>query len=142
MSEIFTGICIGGPLAGQWRSCDVRHFRIAKAPPIQLVGNRLAPMAAEVHGYRFEARVIVHDHQQIDAWLHSTIADGWHAVRTVFSAYQAQDPRLEQCREALAGIRQHAEEQILDTLADMQEGGDGSGLDKWTAVIDALEYFS
>ena len=48
---------------------------------------------------------------------------------------------LAQCnalRSALEGIRPHAEEMVLDIAADIQEGGSGSGLKEWNAVLSAL----
>ena len=61
----------------------------------------------------------------------------WNDLATENEALRAENRRL---REALEGIRTHAEQEILDWCADREEGG-GSPcyeVNRWSAVIAAI----
>jgi len=90
---IFEGMCIGGPLAGQWLEHDSPHYKYLKMGEVSFAAPEVGDEALmftndNIQLYNFCEHFLHLDRDDVrSAWLHESIKTGLAGVREVLSFY-------------------------------------------------------
>ena len=97
MTNTHSGICIGGPMAGQILTAEGTVHSIAECDKKRVAcdpSGAVMAQAIRTHTYQYEHELLVlPGHQAIHAWVHHEISDKTAAVLEVFRFYSRNQPK-------------------------------------------------